>query len=75
MITAVSRYFCYPLGRTLRQSQTSTGDGYGRALMNTNSVAMRVVHRSDRRGIRRIYFYHFHPGSKGRRLPALLVCS
>ena len=55
-------------GRTLRQTQTSTGDGNGRALMNTDSETRCVVHGSNRGGVGWIDLNDLHTGTKCRRL-------
>jgi hypothetical protein len=72
MITVAVGHLPHPHGRTLRQTQTSTGYGYRRAaLMNADSQTSRIVHGSNRRRIRRVHLNDFHTRAKRRRFQVL----
>jgi hypothetical protein len=71
MAVSAGRHLRHPHRRTLRQTQTSTGDGSRRALMNADPKTSRVVYRPDRGRIGRVDRDDFHPRTKRRRLQVL----
>ena len=52
--TVTGRREGLPLGRFLREAQTSSGYGQSRAHVNRNTFDLRVVDRADHRRVRRI---------------------
>src|SRR5215469_2954512 len=61
----------YPRRRTLRQTQTSTGDSDSRALMNTDSATNRIVHGPQGGGVRGIDRHDLDTRAKRRGLQIL----
>src|SRR5215469_1547332 len=61
----------YPRRRTLRQTQTSTGDSDSRALMNTDSATNRIVHGPEGGGVRGIDLHDLDTRAKRRGLQIL----
>src|SRR5215469_15145262 len=61
----------YPRRRTLRQTQTSTGDGDSRTLMNTDSATDRIVHGPQGGGVGGMDLDDLDPRTKPRRLQIL----
>src|SRR5215471_10832631 len=67
MAAATGRHSRYPYRRTLRQTQTPTGDSNSCALVNADPKTSRVVYRSDGGGIGGIDLEDLYSRPKRRR--------
>ena len=71
MATVSNRHNAGSNGRTFGETQSPSGNGQGRALMNADALSLGVVHRSDHGRIGRIDLDHFDAVTKARRTDSL----